>query len=559
METTADTRPRLNTAKILVVDDEPWVVAALKRVLEQNEFAVEYAHCAEKAFDMLQKQRFDAVVSDYRMKGMTGVQLLAKIASASPRTSRILLTAYAELGVAASAINEGEVHGFLAKPWDDETLVLTIRQALDRQRLFIENVQLRDSLLLQKLSAAMNPAASQKQVIESSLNFLADEFDFCVGCAYLTGLDDNRLEKVAEVRIQKELLDFSRLNIRPEVIVDVVLEQRAPQIKLVFHNDGPNASDRSPAIETAIPLLRDDKIMGALYFLQHEASTPLVGTKVELLKAVGCYVGMALESAMHRERAIEQSKMAAIGRAMACLSHDIKNILSQIQGGSELLQLAMDREENPSLPKANDIIAKATHHLSDLVLEMLEFAKPRQPAFKPCNLAEMLEEVWTEVREASRGKAVEVALKTHEQTIPVNLDKERFYRCLLNIALNGLEAMGDAGTLSIETNEVDRPPSMGLPAGFATGAGQKVLRISISDTGPGIPPEARDKIFTPFFTTKKSKGTGLGLAIAKQIVEEHNGLIHVSSEPPKGTTFRIFLPLAETAGEHKSLPPAQSG
>ncbi len=555
METTADTHPRPNAANILVVDDEPWVVTALKRVLEENQFAVKHSHCAEQALSMFDDERFDAVISDYRMKGMTGVQLLARVASISPTTSRILLTAYAEVGVAASAINEGKVHGFLAKPWDEETLVLTIKQTLERQKLFIENVQLRDALLLQKLSAAMNPAANPKQVIEHSLNFLADQFDFCVGCAYLTGLADDALEKVAEVRIHKELVDPSRLNIQPETILDVVLAQRTPQIRLVLNGHEPQASGHSPAIETAIPLFRNNKIMGALYFLQMDASTPLVGTKVELLKAIGCYIGMALETAMHRERAIEQDKMAAIGRAMACLSHDIRNILTQIQGGSDLLRLGTNREENPAFPRANEIIAKATHHLSDLVVEMLEFAKPQQPAFTPCNLVELLEEVWKEIREVSAGKPVEVALKSHTQTIPVNLDRARFYRCLLNIALNGLEAMEGAGKLSLETHEVDRPPSMSLSGCDAAGVARKALQISIADTGPGIPPEARDKIFTPFFTTKKAKGTGLGLAIAKQIAEEHGGLIHVSSEPSKGTTFRIFLPLADTGAKHDSLPP----
>lgn len=558
MKTVTDTPPRVNTARILVVDDEPWVVTALKRVLEENEFAVEYAHCAELALSMFQSEHFDAVISDYRMKGMTGVQLLAKIASASPSTSRILLTAYAEMSVATSAINEGKVHGFLAKPWDDETLVLTVKQALERQKLFVENIQLRDALLLQKLSAAINPAANPKQVIEHSLNFLADEFDFCLGCAYLAGLADSHLEKVAEVRINRELIDFSQLNIQPDSILDVALAQRVPQIRLVFHNDGPKTSDRSPAMETAIPLLCNDKIMGALYFLQLDPSTPLVGTKVELLKAIGCYIGMALEMAMHHERAIEQDKMAAIGRAMACLSHDIRNILTQIQGGSELLRLTLESEKNPAIPRANDIIAKASHHLSDLVIEMLEFAKPQQPTFRSSNLVEMLEELSTEVKETSADKSVEVALKTHEQTIRVNLDKARFYRCLLNIALNGLEAMEGAGKLSIETREIDRPPSMGLSGDDSPGIPQKVLQISIIDTGPGIPREVQDKIFTPFFTTKKSKGTGLGLTIAKQIVEEHGGLIHVSSEPQKGTTFSIFLPLAETRAEHNPPPPTQA-
>ncbi len=252
---------------------------------------------------------------------------------------------------------------------------------------------------------------------------------------------------------------------------------------------------------------------------------------------------MAIENAAIRQRWAEQEKMAAIGRAMAFLSHDIRNILTQIKGGSELLQLSIDRKDALMFPEASSIIVKASVRLSDLVIDMLEFAKPKQVALEPCNITALLEEISGEIREQAKGKTIDVALATHARNIMVDADKPRLYRCLYNVALNGLQAIENAGKLSIETREVDRPLSMGLSSSAGGSGAPNAVQISISDTGCGISPEIMDKIFTPFFTTKKSKGTGLGLPIAKQIVEEHGGVIHVASRPSAGTTFKILLPM----------------
>jgi len=525
-----------NAARILVVDDEPGITKVLKRVLEENNFTVECANDGKQGLQMFEEGNFDIVISDYKMPGMNGVEMLAEMVSISPTTPGILLTAYAELETAISAINEGKVYAFLTKPWDDNALLLSIRQALESRRLYAENVELRNALLLQKLSTATGAAADVKQVMEISLNHLSDEFDFDFGSAYLTGqTDKGKLTKAAEVCTHSGFLTLSEINGNLNNFLGAALSEGVPQIRKVDTD-----------AEVAIPLLFGRNAVGVLFFLQPDVSMAQAKMHLELFKAIGSYIGMALGSARLRERSIEQEKMAAVGSAIACLSHDIKNILTPIISGVDLLQEGILKDgKNVMLSRWCDMIANGTGHLLDLVGELLDFAKPKKPSIDMFDLAQLLEKISSEARVSAEGKSVEVVLKLHAQTMEAWLDSARLYRSLSNIMRNGIEAMEDGGMLSIETREVEAPPSMVFPGDSEMDAPPRAIQISISDTGEGIQPEALDKIFTPFFTTKGATGTGLGLVIAKQIIEEHGGLIHVDSKPSKGTTFTMFLPLTQ--------------
>ena len=124
----------------------------------------------------------------------------------------------------------------------------------------------------------------------------------------------------------------------------------------------------------------------------------------------------------------------------------------------------------------------------------------------------------------------------HHELPRILLDPDQTLQLFLNVGLNAIEAMGSVGTLTVTTQEGVGPS---LTQG---GEGQRVLRVLVMDTGPGVPPENRDKVFNPFFTTKP-KGSGLGLAICQRIVEEQGGAIFLESTPPQPTTVIVEFPL----------------
>ncbi|MBI5115624.1 response regulator [Candidatus Poribacteria bacterium] len=531
----------VNSVRILVVDDEARVTSSLRRLLVERRFDVTCVSSAQEAIRAFENTKFDLAISDHFMTGMNGVELLSRIASLSPTTARILVTGHAELQIAVSAINEGKVDWFLTKPWDDDTLLAAVRQTLERRRLVAENAQLRDALFLQKLAAAAGQCSTPRQVLKASLDFLAEEFHFCNGSAYLSRDNDDGLEKAEDISNSSKDMEPSLLGVVPHDLIKRALLHRVPEIRAILPTANAHNLDTPVVMEIAVPLLCNKKIGGALYFLQPDSRRAAV--RPELLGVVGDYVGMAIESVTLRRRSNEQEKMATIGRTMACLAHDIRNILTQIKGGGELLQIAVDRKDIAGFPEAGAIIINAADHLSDLVQDMLEFAKPKQLALVCCDIVGLLEDISKALHEQAQAGSIQIVLATHAQKIMLAIDKSRLYRCLLNIVLNGLQAMEKGGQLTITTREIDPPLQMASPDADDHSGVPKALQISISDTGCGIPQENMDKVFTPFFTTKKSGGTGLGLPIAKQIVEEHGGLIHVVSKPSEGTTFNIVLPM----------------
>ena len=142
--------------KVLIVDDEPNVVKALKRALRREPYEILSANSGHEALDVLGRESVDVVISDENMPGMTGSELLAVVYEKYPDTIRIILTGYASLELAMRAINEGQIYRFFTKPWNDADLAVTIRQALQQKDLIVESGRLlkaarRQSAILQEL------------------------------------------------------------------------------------------------------------------------------------------------------------------------------------------------------------------------------------------------------------------------------------------------------------------------------------------------------------------------------------------------------------------------
>lgn len=185
--------------------------------------------------------------------------------------------------------------------------------------------------------------------------------------------------------------------------------------------------------------------------------------------------------------------------------------------------------------------------------QLLELAKPRQPLFKEVKLHYVIDSTLALLENNLKSKKVELKKDYQNKEITISADEEQLRQVFLNLFLNAIDAMSDGGTLTVDTRY--RMPA--LPSGrqdtsksikpvsciLNPESKNSYIEVVISDTGPGIPPEILDKLFTPFFTTKK-EGTGLGLIITQEIIKQHKGKIEVESKVGKGTTFVIQLPVS---------------
>jgi PAS domain S-box-containing protein len=218
----------------------------------------------------------------------------------------------------------------------------------------------------------------------------------------------------------------------------------------------------------------------------------------------------------------EQAALVRLGEMAAVIAHEVKNPLAAVRGAIQVIgkRLPADGREASVI---TDIIARIDA-LNRLVRDLLLFARPPRPNPTRVNLNEVLAMTARLIGEDAACRDVQVVVSGSCPTIMA--DAELLKIVFLNLLMNSAHAMRHQGAISVS-----------LVSGDGT------CRIAVSDTGPGIPPEVRARLFTPFVTTK-SRGTGLGLSTVKRLVEAHGGEIRVDSPPEGGTTVVISLPLA---------------
>jgi two-component system, NtrC family, sensor histidine kinase HydH len=232
-----------------------------------------------------------------------------------------------------------------------------------------------------------------------------------------------------------------------------------------------------------------------------------------------------LERLRLEEKLNQSERLAHLGSMVATVSHEIKSPLGIVRSTAEILEkrIAKVAPGNEHLAR---IIVDETIRLNGIVMEFLDFARPQKIKKVKANINEIVNKALTFI--GPKMVEQEIRLTTDLCVDPgqVDVDPEHLYRALLNILVNGLQAMSAGGVLTIQTR---RP-------GAGTG-----VEIRIGDTGVGMSERKMEHIFKPFFTDKH-KGTGLGLAITKNIIDNHDGQITVVSKENEGTTFRILLP-----------------
>jgi two-component system sensor histidine kinase HydH len=226
-----------------------------------------------------------------------------------------------------------------------------------------------------------------------------------------------------------------------------------------------------------------------------------------------------------QERVTRSERLAALGSLAAGVAHEIRNPLSSIKGFAQFFL-----KKNP--PESTDhqyseVMIQEVERLDRVIANLLDYANPKEPAQEQTSLADIIHRSIALITDDAKTRKTDVIVEIEEDIPPVKVDKDQITQVLLNIALNGLDAMKKGGKLAIRSFMDDE---------------RKFAIVEVEDTGHGIPEKELPRIFDPFYTTKKT-GTGLGLAIAHRIVENHGGTLSVKNTGISGTTFRIALPV----------------
>ena len=228
-------------------------------------------------------------------------------------------------------------------------------------------------------------------------------------------------------------------------------------------------------------------------------------------------------------------KMAAINQLAAGMAHEIRNPLTSLSGSIQMLKSELTLKAHQE--RLMNIILRESERLNALITDFLLFAQPPKTNKGVWNIWDLLEEMVELFRHSPEYReGLEIHCSDRREEIRLLLDADQMKQVFWNLLLNAVQAMDEKGTLTVG---IERRTD-----GFPQRKGTEWVTVSISDSGKGISPQEKEKIFEPFYTTKDG-GTGLGLSIVHRIVENHEGVIKVESEVGKGSTFTVLLPVLQ--------------
>jgi len=373
------------TDTILLVDDEEGIRKVLSISLADSGYAVLTASNGEEALRIFRDKQPPLVLTDIKMPGMDGVELLRKIKQESPDTEVIMITGHGDMELAIRSL-QFDAADFVTKPINDEALEIALKRAHER-------IWMRERL---------------REYTEN-------------------------LERLVSEKTQ-QLLDSERL--------------------------------------------------------------------------------------------------AAIGQTVAVLAHAIKNITGGLKGGMFVLEKGIELDNKNYLGQGWEMIKGNVDKITNLALDMLNYAKGRVPDYRLCDPNLPVKEVCELMRPRAQKFGVELKMDIDSDLPEIELNSEGVHSCLTNLVTNAIDACTDVEC-------TNKPGKVVVRSLQQKGGG---VEYQVKDYGCGMDEATKEKIFRMFFSSKGTKGTGLGLMITRKIVEEHGGTVECESEKGKGTTFIIKLP-----------------
>ncbi len=274
-------------------------------------------------------------------------------------------------------------------------------------------------------------------------------------------------------------------------------------------------------------------------------STPIWDNQGDLAGAVVTFQDITEKKRMAAQL-LEEAKLAEVTRVLGDIGHDIKNMLMPVLSGADLLKDELD-EQFPQLIQAKakgadtsysnsqdllKMIVTNAKRIQDRVREIADAVKgvTSPPHFAPCQIHTIVEGVYETLRTYAKEKGIALNFENLENLPPLEGDERRLFNALYNLVNNAIPEIPRGGSVTIRGSAQEN---------------SQTIDLAVTDTGRGMPPEVRDRLFTPQVISTKKTGTGLGTKIVKDVIVIHHGNIRVESEEGKGTTFHIQLPISQ--------------
>ena len=423
---------------------------------------------------------------------------------------------------------------------------------------------------------ALGRAKDLDEILERILNLVFNWVDADRGCIMLKDTKTTELYAAArqDRKTQHRRSDNTPITIS-QSIADHVLKNQAGVRTSNARTD--QRFEASASIVTrgvrealCVPLQGRYSIVGLLYVDTYtppnetDHSTTLNhrfnDSHLKIATAIGYQAAIAIEDTFYYSTLVESERLAAMGQAVASLSHDIKNILQGIRGGSYLIDAGLKSDQPTAVRRGWQMVERNQERISNLVLDMLSFSKDRKPNLKRQDLNNLAREIHSELENRTTELGITFNLELETKPIECEFEFDSLHRAMLNLVINAIDAVTDTDEMEIEQTsdqgQTDTSHASTKPDSDHITTSDKAICIrtwtdsitsccmEIEDNGRGIPSDLQDHLFEFFASSKGARGTGIGLPVSAKIVHEHQGSIEVMTpRRGEGTVFRITLPL----------------
>jgi signal transduction histidine kinase/response regulator RpfG family c-di-GMP phosphodiesterase len=528
--------------RVLVVDDEPQILESIHALLE-DDFDVVVSTDAMEAVEILKNAQVAVILADQRMPNLSGGEFLARAREICDAT-RILITGYVDIDALIRAVNDGQIHSYVPKPWEPANLKITVLKAATYAKEVTQRKRAAEIVSEQQNALARSEAAYRQQtkILRSVLDSMSDAVMVADEGGKIvllnpaaeqladSGASDTPLAKWSE-RYGIYRPGTASLYSADELpLARAIRGETADGIELYVRNaDKPEGRFLSVSVRP----LKDDSgdIRGGVAVVRD----------VTLAKSAESLLRQAKEEAERANRA----KSEFLSR----MSHELRTPLNSILGFAQLLamaDLAVQQQSNVQQ------ILKGGYHLLELINEVLDLARVEAGRLslspEPVQIKDAVNEALDLMRPIASLQNITLSadFSAHGDRY-VHADRQRLKQVLLNLLSNAIKFNRSNGMVVLRCEEAQNDR----------------LRIEVADTGSGIDEEGLKKIFTPFERLGADRnaigGTGLGLALSKRMIEAMGGAIGVESTVGVGSRFHFELSLVEHAAEPKMNRDFQAG
>lgn len=396
--------------------------------------------------------------------------------------------------------------------------------------------------LLYRISEeAVRPSASLDEVLQHILDLTLGAVGADRGCMLTADGKTDRIEPRV-VAFRQGADAGERIPLSTSIVEHVIRGGVAVRTSDARHDrrfeEAPSIVQSGIREAMCVPMQGRYELMGVIYVDTTTLSTDALrfpgGSRfneetLKLLMAIGRQSALAVETNRFQQALVEAERLAAVGQAVALLSHHIKNILQGMKGGSHLVKMGIDGENDDLIHKGWGILERNQDRIFNLCMDMLAFGKERRPKLEQGQVNDTVREVIELMQRRADELKIEIRPHLADEIPNALFDREGIHRATLNIVINALDALHGAehGIIEITTRYE---------------AASDRVSIEIADNGPGIDPAEQAKLFNLFESSKGSAGTGIGLAASQKILREHGGEITVQSRPSSGATFTLSWP-----------------